>query len=328
MFPNQNILLIRLRPIGDILFTGPAIHAVREAFPEAKISFLTFAEFAPLLEGFRDVNEVIALDRRPFRRWNPIGMLAEIVSVLRRLRRGKFGLVIDFQAYGETALLTRCSGAPQRWGSLYRPSRRWAYTRGIIRNERIHPADENLSFLRQCGLSHGPVANEFALPQSAVEEARRLFPELGLDPARPTLFVQPLTSSPHKNWPLASYQAVAEHWRSRGHQILFGGGPADRAALDPVRRAGFPVSAGAPLLVTAGLMKLSTLVLGGDTGLLHLAVALGKRVVMVKAYAGRCHPFQHPEWAVTPPGGRGHPVSTIETGAVIDACAQAFAEAR
>ena len=119
-------------------------------------------------------------------------------------------------------------------------------------------------------------------------------------------------------------------WRGIGRradwQILFGGGPGERDALESVRQAGFPVSAGVSLLVTGGLMKLSSLILGGDTGALHLAVAMGKRVVMFRhsVAPGSPHPYQHPDWAVTPACGRV--VSSIEIGAVIEACERAFNE--
>ncbi len=320
---NANILVIRLKSIGDILFTLPAVHRLQVAFPMARISFLVSKEYAPLLEGFRGVDAVIALDRARFRHRNPGVIIAEALSLLRQLRRPKFALAIDYQGYGETALLTWWSGAGQRWGIVYRPGRKWAYTRGMNRDPRQHPAEGFLSLLDACGLPAAPIRNQFMLPASAVEEARRLFQNCGLDPARPTLFIQPFTSSPHKDWPLERYLVVVSFWRSRGWQVLFGGGPAERAALEPVRQAGIPVSAGAPLLVTAGLMKLSTLILGGDTGLLHLAVAMDKRVVMLNLPGG-AHPFQHPDWAITQ--SNGQPLATITTDAVNEACDRAFAE--
>jgi len=326
MEANANILLIRLKSIGDILFTLPAVHQIRETFPEARLSFLVSKEYAPLLEGFRDVNAVIALDRARFRHPNPGVIIEEVLSLLRHLRRSKFSLAIDFQGYGETALLTWWTGAPQRWGNVYRPGRKWAYTRGVNRDPARHPAEGFLSLLEACGLRSAPIRNQFTLPGSAVEEAHRFFQEHGLDPARPTLFVQPFTSSRHKDWPLEKYHAAAGFWQRCGWQVLFGGGPAERAALAPVRQAGFPVSAGASLIFTAGLMKHSTLILGGDTGLLHLAVAMGKRVVMLMGSVGpgSSHPFQHPDWTVTP--ANGLPVATITTDAVKEACDRAFAE--
>ena len=120
---HGNILLIRLKSIGDILFTLPAVHAVRENFPGAKISFLVSKEFSPLLEGFRDVNEVMALDRAPYHRKNPKAMLVETFSLLRRLRRGKFSLVMDFQGYGETAWMTRLSARRMEGRSAREPRR-------------------------------------------------------------------------------------------------------------------------------------------------------------------------------------------------------------
>jgi ADP-heptose:LPS heptosyltransferase len=322
----MNILLIRLKSIGDILFLLPAVHRLRENFPGAKITCLTARENASLLEGFQGVDEVILLDRVRFQSGNPGAILSEAFSLFRRLRRGKFSLVVDFQGYGETAWLARLSGAPQRWGNVYGPGRRWAYTHGVTRNERIHHVDWYLSLLEQCGLPPGKIVNEFVLPEEALGEAQKFFVAHNLDAAKPVLFIQPFTSSPHKNWPLDRYLAVARHGREHGLQILFGGGPAERAALEPARQAGFPVSAGVSLLVTGGLMKLSSLVLGGDTGALHLAVAMGKRVVMIRdsIAPGSPYPYQHPDWAVTPTSGRD--VSSIETAAVIEACARAISE--
>ena len=322
----ENILLIRLKSIGDVVFTLPAVHMVRENFPNSKITFLTSKENVPLISGFREVNETIALDRASFKSGNPKRILQEAFFLMRRLRGGKFSLVVDFQGFGETAWFARLSGAPHRWGNVYGPGRRWAYTHGVALEKQIHFVDRNLSLLQQCGLHPREICNEFVLSESALAEARQFFLASGLDPAKSTLFIQPFTSTPHKNWPMENFLKLARHWHSRGLQVVFGGGPADLAALESARAAGFPISAGVPLLVSAGLMKLSTLVVGGDTGVLHLAVAMGKRVVMIMGSRapGKAFPFQHPEWAVIPAGGPGS--IGVETAAVIEACAQACHE--
>src|ERR1017187_2039952 len=124
MEANANILLTRLKSIGDILFTLPAVHRVREAFPEARISFLVSKEYAPLLEGFRDVDYVIAIDRARLRQRNPVAIAREMVGLLGRLRRPRFSLAVDFQGYGETALLTWWTGGPATLGERLSPSRR------------------------------------------------------------------------------------------------------------------------------------------------------------------------------------------------------------
>ena len=320
----KSILLIRLKSIGDVIFTLPAANAVRANFPDAKITFLTSRENAPLIEGFAAADEVIALDRAVFRSGNPLRFVPEFFGLLRRLRSGKFDLVVDFQGFGETAWLTRLTGSPQRWGSVHGKGRAWAYTRGCRREEKIHLADWNLLLLRQCGLKTGGIKNDFILPAAALAAARRFFAEQKLSPERPTLFLQPFTSSPHKNWPLENFLELAWHFRARGAQVVFGGGPADRAALEPARQEGFAISAGVPLLITGGLMQLSTLVCGGDTGALHLAVALGKRVLMLihQADTGSPTPFQHPDWVVVAP--RPAAIAEISVAEVIAAGAAAL----
>lgn len=326
MNSKESILLIRLKSIGDVAFTLPAVNAVRDNFPDAKITFLTSTENAPLLRGFREVAETIALDRTRFQGGNPKVILSGMFSLLRRLREGKFSLTIDFQGYGETEWLSWWSGAPERWGSVYTTGRGWTYSRGERRNGGIHPAYWNLSLLQQCGLGIGGIKNEFALPEDALAAARKFVFEQNLDISKPILFLQPFSSSPQKNWPLENYLAVARYWHSRGLQILFGGGPADLMALEPARTAGFCVAAGQALLVSLGLAKLSSFMLGGDTGLGHLAVASGQRVVMVMTgnRFGFCVPFQHPEWAVVP--AQGTNITTIPLADVLAATTQAFSE--
>ncbi len=316
---RENILLIRLKSIGDILFTLPAVHQVRLNFPDAKIHFLVSAEHAPIVRGFADVNEIIPLDRSVYRSARlPAAMSA--TRLLRTLREKKFARVIDFQGYSETEWLAWWTGAPERWGNVYKPYRGWTYTQTSPRAPGVHPVDWNLDLLRLCGLDmHGP-RNEYALPAEAGAAAQQFLARHQLDPLKPLLFIQPFSSATHKNWPLEKFIAVARYYHGHGVQVLFGGGPQEILKLEPVRAAGFAVAAGAPLLVSAGLARHAAVVFGADTGLLHFAVALGRRVVMLMndASPGTPHPFQHPDWALTP--AHKNTVSSIPVEAAIAAC--------
>ena len=320
----ENILLIRLKAIGDVVLTLPAVNAVRANFPSAKITFLTSKENALFLQGFRAVDDVIALDRAQLKTGNPVKVAPEFFGLVRKLRGGKFSLVVDFQGFGETAWLTRLTGAPQRWGSIYGPGRAWAYTRGFTRDDGLHPADWHCALLRQCGLKVGAPQNEFVPPPEALAGARKFFAEQQLDPAKTTLYLQPFTSAPHKNWPLENYLALARHWRGRGAQIIFGGGPKDLAQMESARREGFVLAAGISRWADIGLMQLASLVVGGDTGFLHLAVAMGRRVVMLQLPIKHIspHPLGHPEWSMMPAAGQA--VSEISPAMVIAASEQAI----
>jgi ADP-heptose:LPS heptosyltransferase len=321
---RENILLIRLKSIGDILFTLPAVHVMRENFPDAKLHFLVSKEYAPLLRGFPGIDEIVPLDRAVLRSKNPQAVCGGLFQLLRRLREPPFSLAVDFQGYGETEFLAWWSGAPERWGGVYHPPRGWTYTQAVPHEKKIHPAGQTLLVLQQCGLQIGKIRNEFILPGDALNEARRFFAANKLDENKPTLFIQPFTSAVKKDWPLENFLKLAWHFHSRDVQIIFGGGPDERTALETARAAGFVVAAGTPLLVSAGLMKLSTVSVGADTGLLHLAVAMNQRIVMLMLSnaPGTTHPFQHADWTVTPPAGKM--VSEIPTEAVIAACGNVF----
>ncbi len=327
MLTGARILLIRLGGLGDVVFTLPAVNAIRGAFPDAKLTYLTYREFAPVLQGFGEFETVLTLDRAGYKALNPKVILGETVGLISRLVRSRFALAIDFQSFGETAWMTWWSGAPLRWGNVYRPNRSWAYTHPVTRDQSLHPIDYDLAVLRKAGsIQKSCSAQEFSVPETAKGEAKRWFSEHNLEPQRPTLLLHPFTSTPEKNWPLDFYLGIARRGREQGLQIVFGGGPGDRVGLEPARAAGFAVAAGAPLIVSAALALLSTVVVGGDSGLPHLAVAMGRRVVMImkSVQPGACYPFGHKDWAIVPAGGQ--PVSSITIDAVWQGCRQALTE--
>jgi ADP-heptose:LPS heptosyltransferase len=297
---------------------------LRQNFPAAKITFLTTKENVPLLQGFRDVGAAIIIDRQRFRSRNPLRVAVEFSRLLWQLRTSKFSLAVDLQGNGESAWLTRMTGAKQRWGIVHKSGRGWAYTQSLQRDENRHASERQLALLANGGLKIEGAKNDFVLSPEASTAAHEFFAKHQLTTDKPTLFIQPLTSSLKKNWPLENYLSLAKHWQAKDWQVLFGGGPGDVATLEPARAAGFTVCAGVPLLVTGALMQFSRLIVGGDTGALHLAVAEGKRVVMLMKddWPGRPHPFRHPEWSLLPPVNRK--IATITLEQVIAACEAAL----
>ncbi|QBG46282.1 glycosyltransferase family 9 protein [Verrucomicrobia bacterium S94] len=320
---RKRILIIRLKSIGDVIQTLPAVRMVRENFPDAHISFLVCRSNASLIQGFQDVDEIIEIDRSRMKR-GIFAFIAELFRIIHRMINGRFSLVIDLQGYGETALLSRITGAKERWGMVYSRGRKWAYTKWANRNKHVHAIEKNIQLLTACGLKPGTIENHFVLPASSREAAKKVFISRGLDLDKPLLYIQAFTSTPSKNWPLEKYLAVAEDWRACGGQVVFGGGTADAVALAPVSAAGFEVFTGLPILVSAGLMYWSTLVLGGDTGMLHIANAMGKRAVMLikNCHPGRADLYQHKEWVIDPSGCGS--LSEIAVEKVIDTCRNGF----
>ena len=298
----RNILVIRLGGIGDILFTLPAINLLKDNFANCHLSYLTKKAFLPIIKGFPAVDEVIAYDSDGFNNRNPIRKFQTAISLFQKLHQADYQLIIDFHGLGKTALIGSLTGAKERWGIIRKKISKpfYTYSQPIIPN--IHRIDLNRLLLENVGLNQYSVKNSFVLPQIDFQKGLNLWKELGLSFEQPTLFIQPFTNFENKNWPLENYLAVAHYCKSHNVQVIFGGGPKDSKALHHVA-IDFPVTAGrADFLTTASLMKLSTLILGGDTGMLHLAVALDKKVIMLMNGTGyqRFYPYQHQNWAIIP----------------------------
>ena len=295
------------------------MNCIRQNFPDARISFLTHQSCAPLLKGFTAVDEIIAVDRDVYRRPNLARMASATWRLLARLRSAAFTHAIDLHGFGETALLARWTGAPARWGVVYKRSRGYAYTIKVPRRDRLHPIDANLALLKDCALDARAIENHFQVPDENVLEARKLLGTLGIATTDKYVFVQPFTSNRNKDWPLLNYLELAREWRKAGLKTLFGGGPNEGARLDMVLKDNFPSSSGASLLTSAALARESQLVIGGDTGLLHMSVAMHKRVLLILNSAHTMTvPYGHPDWAIAPAPGSG--IEAITSAAVSEKC--------
>jgi len=312
---QKNILLIRWKSIGDVVFTLPALRCLRSNFPGSHITYLTSPEFEALVKSFSVADEILLLDRKRLKRFYN-GGLTELLNLWRGISGTRYDIVVDLQSYGETALVSWLTRAPQRWGLVHRSSRAWAYTCAVPRDEKAHPVDAQLQVLAEGGLDTSHPENIFELPSEKQTAAEKLFREFGLRPDRSAVFIQPFTSSPGKDWPLDKWMALARRLRSSEIQVLFGGGPADRAKLAAPILENFPVAAGADLLTSCSLAARCDLVIGPDTGLLHMVNAAGCRVILMKHLRAKECPYGHPDWVLTP-GKPGVPVAEIELETVL-----------
>ena len=118
----MKILLVRLRLIGDVVFTTPAIGALRRKFPTAHITYLVEAPAEPVVRHHPGIDEIIVLERP-----RGVARLGYDIALARRLRAGRFDLVIDFHGGPRSGFLTWATRAPRRLGYDL-PGRRWCYT--------------------------------------------------------------------------------------------------------------------------------------------------------------------------------------------------------
>jgi heptosyltransferase-3 len=274
---NANVLVVRLRSIGDVVLTLPALQALHDWRPDLRIHMLVEPLSAPLLEGHPAIAEVIAL--RKF--WETV----------RLLRRREFSIAFNMHGGPTSAFLTRLSGAPVRvcwaqrqFSSLYNVHVPIHFP--VAGRVEMHTAEHRLQQLLYTGLPEGPLpAARVYVNTDAADRVRRKLAEKGIGPDQPFAVIRPGASQANKRWPTERFAAIAQ-WLREAHGIatVVNLGPGDEQIAAEVRQRFAGLGIIVSDLVLQGLVALlagSSLFIGNDTGPTHIAAALDKKCVVI-----------------------------------------------
>ncbi len=303
----ENILLIKPSSLGDIVLALPALSALRRSFPQARISWLIRPAFASLIEGHPHLDEIILFDRKSLGRawWHP-GAFRELLSLIFRLRDGRFDAVIDVQGLFRTASLAWLSGCKHRVGPVW--GREFAHhfyaTTVPARMEWVHVVDYYLTLVETIGASDLSV--EFVLPEKpeAVAAARDLLTCHNVDVERYAVIV-PGSAQVSKCWPADRFAALADRLVSDyGLAVAATGSKSEGAMIERIQSlTRHPIAnlAGRTSLPElTEVLRRASLVVCNDTGPGHIAAALGRPLVMMFSWSNplRVGPYGRPECVV------------------------------
>jgi len=284
----QRILIIKPSALGDIVLALPALASLRASIPDARISWFIRPEYAPLLAGVSGIDEVIGFDRIFLGKWwyNPKAFAA-LVSLIGRLRRSKFDLVIDLQGLLRTALFAWLARCKKRFGM--KPSREFAglfYTHKIAQDaDSVHLIDYYQKIVSAAGASAKICKFNLTPTSRAIDSVARLLREHGVRSDRYAVFV-PGSARVSKCWPVQNFAALADEITSQfGLSIIAIGTNAEKPLLrklksvSNVQIADFAGLTDIPQLIA--LIDGAKVVVSNDTGPGHIAVALGVPVVII-----------------------------------------------
>lgn len=270
--------------IGDVVMTLPALAALRQAFPGARITVLAKPWVAEVYRLSPDVDEVL-LFAAPGRHAGLGGKL----RLAGELRARHFDAAILLQNAVEAAILARLAGIPLRAG-YNSDARGLLLTHSVRRTAAIRQVHQIDYYLAMVGALGCPAAGRDVRlrPGPAYAEiARTLFGRFGLDAARPLIGVAPGAAyGPAKKWFPERFANLADRLVGEtGAQVLLFGSGGDRestAAVQGSARHPFVDIAGQTDLKEAiALMARCALFLSNDSGLMHVAGALGIPTVAI-----------------------------------------------
>ncbi len=288
-FDPRNILVIDFGQLGDVVLSLPALRAIREKFPQARITVAVGKPGAPIvdLSGYADAT--IVVDRVALRDGSKVLAILRIGRIVKEVRRQQFDFVIDLHSLSETNLLGFLSRAPHR---LYarRPGRSLDLLANFQPKPPIedncptkHAIDRYLDVIIPLGIKDAPRVPR--LPTRADDDAsvEQMLMKEKANTNAPLVGLFPGAGHPGRRWPLARFAEVAERlMRNDGVRIILFAGPEEREMVKEMR-ASFPRSTiifdklTIPQLASA-LARLSVFV-SNDTGPMHIATAVGASVV-------------------------------------------------
>jgi lipopolysaccharide heptosyltransferase II len=297
-----NILIVRLREIGDVVFTTPALRAIRQRFPDARIAYLVEPLAAPVVALSPHLDEFIVAPRAGFASDLRLGL---------ELRTRRFDLAIDFHGGPRASMLTWLSGAPQRIGYAVR-GRGWMYTSRIPRPRELRPRHAvrnqwDLLELLQIA-PPGPESNPVEMPVdplAAAALAARL-ESCGLEAGDRLVAVHVSAGNPFRRWPPDAFAeaAAALVTRHPDVRVLIVASAADRETVARVvsrarERLTMPQQPRVFECTTCSLDELralfdrAALFIGGDSGPLHIAAT---SAVPIVALFGPTLPVRSGPW--------------------------------
>ncbi len=278
----KNILLIRLSSLGDIVLTSPAIRAVRQHFPQARISMLVAKQSADLLIENPHLDEVI-----PFNRKAGNKDTGEMRRIIRRLRERRFDLTIDFQRKFRTGLLAYLSGAKCRVG-YHQPNGVLCTVRvpdlstKAIRAGRIssaHAIDRYFDLLQAIGIEATDRTLELFVTDADRAFADEMIAAKGIEADRSKVGLFPGAGWKLREWMPDRFAALGDRVAKQfDAQVLLFGGPHEGELVqqvgDLMRTEAISLAGDLRIRQLAALIEQCDLFVTNDTGPMHVAAAM------------------------------------------------------
>ncbi|HYX28264.1 MAG TPA: glycosyltransferase family 9 protein [Pyrinomonadaceae bacterium] len=284
----MQILIVRLGSIGDIVHTLPSLAAIRQALPEAEVSWVVERRAAEILRDNPILDRLIEIDTKALRRGLMSGeTLRAPRQQLRLLRASAFDLALDFQGLLKSATVARLSGARRVVGfareGLREPASRFLLHETVSIPERQHIIRKNLALVeRALRISVPRDADTFQFP-IAIDETHEREAAGAANINQPYAILNPGGGWPTKLWSAEKFGLLADQlWSHFGLISLVTSGPGEDELTEralSASKSGKAKGVSVSLKGFCALARRAEVYVGGETGPTHLAIAMRTPVV-------------------------------------------------
>lgn len=303
----RNILCVRLDNLGDVLMSTPAIHALKRAASDRRITLLTSASGSAAVPLIPDIDELLVFDA-PWVKHPAAPLAADYVRMCDELRSRRFDAAVIFTVYSQSALpaATLCflAGIPLRLAHC-RENPYHLLTDWVKESEpqsRIrHEVRRQLDLVATVGARPHDTRMRFNVPPAAAQKVRHLVKTSHADADLPLIVVHPGASAASRRYPPERFAEVVRMLAARRDcRLAVTGGAEERELVrqlcvdDEGRRRALDFAGRLDLAEFGALIARADLLISNNTGPVHIAAAVGTPVVDLYALTNP----QHTPWRV------------------------------
>ncbi|MHB1927674.1 MAG: glycosyltransferase family 9 protein [Leptospirillum sp.] len=287
----QKVLLVGLRALGDMVLTMPAVQSIHDTCPDSRIDYLMEKPFAALFSEEPLIRRVLVLPRNAQSFSGDAGSVKKTyLRFLKEIRAERYDIVFDLFSRGpRSRVIVAASNAKRRVGIMDHPLPfldSWIYTDRVrLPNALTHMFDQMQFLTSRLGFRTTRTEPVLTVHPENVLKARSLMGSFPPEGSEGFLAVLPGSGMVNKNWPSERFVELIRCVVKRNVAVLVLGGPNDYRAVARVAREFsdeeplFRWIVQSDLPTMKGIFSMSRGVLGNDSGPLHLAQAIGKKVV-------------------------------------------------
>ena len=282
----KNILIIKMSALGDVMHALPCAAALRELYPSARITWIVHPQFGTFVPEQPIVDEVIYFDKKAFSKMSVANKLKEFFRMRNLLRSKKFDLVLDLQGLFKSAVVAWMTGCNNCYG--YNDMRECSslISKPIHgKNDKGHIVQQYLDVIRYFGSNvEEPV---FPMPALISEKAAMkdvLHKKFANKNLNDIVALVPGAGWVTKEWPVSCFIKLANCLIEQNKVVVLVGGPAELDKGIEIEKA-LPEDKVLNLVGKTNLRELAALMdsvglcIGGDTGPVHIAAAMGCKIV-------------------------------------------------
>lgn len=281
----KSVLVVKLSAIGDVIHALPVSYAIKETYPDARVTWVVEPPAYNILEGNPYIDEIVVFEKKKFK--SLAGFMANYGPFRAKLNQQKYDAVLDLQGLFKSAAIAWCSKARLKLGTCNMREMSDKVSKPVVGpHANGHIVERYLDVARALGCAVKEVRFPLDITPADGKMARSYLYAAGCKGDIPYVVLAIGANWPNKRWPTQYYAKLCDWIYSQQLlPVIIGGGALDEQLAQEIsKQCEIPpinVVGKTTLKQLAYVIKEAKAVVGGDTGPVHLSAGLGTPTVMV-----------------------------------------------